>query len=86
MGRLVQLAYESVNTQGHSSSENWLTLESAKFTLDKQGMELLRSSLGHPLNYFQSTVRCVVSGVQGLDAGSSNERFVVASRLWAEGM
>lgn len=49
-------------------------------------MDLLRASLGHPLNFFKSTVRCIVSGVHGLDAGSCNERFVVASRLWAEGM
>lgn len=49
-------------------------------------MDLLRASLGHPLYFLSSTVRCVISGVHGLDAGSCNERFVVATRLWAEGM
>jgi hypothetical protein len=82
----VQLVYESVATAGTGANENWSAFDTTKFSLDKQGMDLLRATLGHPLNFFQSTVRCVVSGVHGLDAGSCNERFVVASRLWAEGM
>lgn len=86
VGRLVQLVYDSVASAVNTSAENWSLFDSTKFSLDKQGMDLLRASLGHPLRYAYSTVRCVVSGVHGLDAGSCNERFLVASQLWAEGM
>jgi hypothetical protein len=49
-------------------------------------MNLIRASLGHPLNLPQPYVRCIVSGVHGMDNESCNERFIVASRLWEEGM
>jgi hypothetical protein len=86
VGTLVQLVYASAAQAGIDSMEKWHALDNTKFSLDKQGIELLRGSLGYPLNFAQPTVRCVVSGVHGLDAGSCNERFVVASRLWSEGM
>lgn len=53
---------------------------------DMEGMEVLRASLGHPLFAYSYLVRCVVSGVHGLDAASAPERFIVASRLWSEGV
>lgn len=86
VGRLVQLVYEHAAETGAQIGESWQALDSTKFSLDNQGMELLRGSLGHPINFAPASVRCVVSGVHGLDAGSCNERFTVASRLWAEGM
>jgi hypothetical protein len=52
---------------------------------DSQAMDVLRKSLGHPLDRAK-TVRCIVSGVHGMDAGSAPERLLVASRLWAEGI
>ncbi len=86
VGRLVQIVYDSAVSTGNAANEKWMALDTTKFTVDKQGMDLLRASLGHPLNFFSSTVRCVVSGVHGLDAGSCSERFMVAARLWAEGV
>ena len=86
VGTLVQLVYASAAQAGINAMEKWQALDNTKFSLDKQGIELLRGSLGHPLNFAQPTVRCVVSGVHGLDAGSCSERFIVASRLWSEGM
>jgi hypothetical protein len=50
------------------------------------GLDTLRASLGHPLFSYSYSARCVVSGVNGLDAASARERFVVVSRLWAEGI
>ena len=86
VGRLVQLVYDGAASAGNNAIENWLNLDTTKFSVDRQGMDLVRASLGHPLNFAQATVRCVVSGVHGLDAGSCHERFLVASRLWTEGM
>lgn len=34
----------------------------------------------------QSSIRCIVVGVNALEAADSAERFIVASRLWAEGI
>ena len=61
-------------------------IESSKHSLDKYGMEILRTSLGHPLQLCPSSVWCIVSSVHGLDAASSVARLEVASRLWAEGI
>ena len=83
---MVQLVYNSAGTVGKAANEKWMAMDAAKFTLDKQGMELLRASLGHQINFVTSSVRCIVSGVRGLDVGSCSERFTVAARLWAEGM
>lgn len=82
----MQIVYSNAAEAGAHAIENWQALDSTKFSPDKQGMDLLRGSLGHPLNFAQPSVRCVVSGVHGLDGDSCTERFVVASRLWAEGM
>ncbi len=43
------------------------------------------ASLGYPLHLCTS-VRCVVASVHGMDSASTPERFVVASRLWLEGI
>jgi hypothetical protein len=82
VGKLVELLYmdAAVSSPKEISSEGWNTAE-----LDKQGIDALRRSLGHPLNYAES-VKCVVASVHGMDAASASERFLVASRLWAEGI
>ena len=52
---------------------------------DAKGLETIRKSLGHPIN-FVASVRCVVASIDGMDAASSAERLFVASRLWAAGI
>ena len=51
----------------------------------RRDMELLRRSFGHPLGC-GSTVQCIVCSVHGMDTASIPERFLVASRLWANGV
>jgi hypothetical protein len=58
---------------------------SQKFSLDKQGMHFLRRSLGHPVR-LSTSVRVVVASPNGMDSSSSYERFLVAARLWADGI
>jgi hypothetical protein len=60
--------------------------ESSKNSLDKYRVEILRTSLGHPLQLYTSSVRCIVSSVHGLDSSSSLDRLEVAARLWAAGI
>jgi hypothetical protein len=87
VGKLVEQIYLDASLSNpNNQEEGWNGSDTSKFTLDKHGMDVLRASLGHPLNYYSYSTRCVVSGVHGLDAGSTAERFLVASRLWAEGI
>ena len=81
---LVYLDAENANRK--SQAESYTALDSTKFALDKQGMDSLRTSLGHPLSFYSYSARCIVSSVHGLDAASSADRYLVASRLWAEGI
>ena len=88
VGKFVELAYldAALAKVGTGSSEQWsgsdLTLKSMS---DSQAMDALRMSLGHPLG-LSNTVRCIVTGVHGMDAASASDRLIVASRLWAEGI
>lgn len=71
---------------GTGASEQWSASDwTQKSMSDSQAMDFLRKSLGHPLDHVK-TVRCIVTGVHGMDAASASERLLVASRLWAEGI
>lgn len=82
VGKLVELIYATAAVSGPKdlSNEGWNVSET-----DKQGVDVLRRYLGHPLDYIES-VKCVVVSVHGMDAASAAERFVVASRLWMAGI
>jgi len=83
VGKMVELVYlEASCTQNNNERWNELAQRSA---FDSQSIELVRHSLGHPLQYSE-TVHCLVVSVHGMDAGSIKERFLVASRLWSEGV
>jgi histidyl-tRNA synthetase len=85
VGRLVELLYnEAMGVVERSSLDGWNELLQ-KSSIDFQGLEILRQSLGHPLKYSE-TVQCIVSSVHGMDSASTKERFMVASRLWQEGI
>lgn len=85
IGRLVELVYhEAMAAVERSSLDGWNELLQ-KSSIDFQGLEVLRQSLGHPLKYSE-TVQCIVSSVHGMDSASTKERFMVASRLWQEGI
>ena len=84
VGKLVELAYVDAALASPSNTGDWSALDGTKVGLDRHGMDVLRASLGHPLNMMCPTTRCIVSGVHGLDVGISTERFVVASHLWVE--
>ena len=80
VGKFVELVYLDSTLSGSTDAptDNWNDV-------DNQGMDALRRSLGHPMSYSRS-VQCIVTGVHGMDAASKPERFLVASRLWAEGI
>lgn len=82
IGKFVELAYvdAALAKVGSGASDQWNTSES-----DAQAMDILRKSLGHPLS-LAKTVRCIVTGVHGMDAACAPDRLLVASRLWAAGI
>lgn len=85
IGKLVELIYgDATSNVQRLAGDGWNELMQ-KSTIDKPGLEVLRESLGHPLQYSE-TIQCVVSSVHGMDTASTKERFVVASRLWQEGI
>ena len=53
--------------------------------MERHGIDFLRRSLGHPLK-MSSSVKCIVASPNGMDSSSFSERFIVAARLWAEGI
>jgi len=87
VGKLIELAYlDSALSSTNNITEGLLISDTTKFSLIKHGIDILRSSLAHPFNLVQSSIRCIVTGVNALDGADSFDRFVVASRLWAEGI
>jgi hypothetical protein len=87
IAKLVELAYlDAALSSTNSTTEGSLISDTTKFSLDKHGIDVLRTSLAHPFNLMQSTVRCVVTGINVLDGADSEERLIVASRLWVEGI
>jgi len=90
IGKLVEVLYLDATLSGRTrssggTSSNWNSELFQRSGVDKHGMEILRQSLGHPLQY-ASTIRVLVASVHGMDAASTPERFLVASRLWSEGI
>lgn len=87
IGKLVELVYLDASLAStNSTTDNSLISDSTKFSLDKHGIDVLRTSLAHPFSAIQSSVRCIVTGTSTLDGTDSLERLVVASRLWMEGI
>lgn len=85
IGRLVELVYlestiaKSISIDSYDSSRG-ITQEGV------YGIDAIRASLGHPLNMMPSPAQCIVSSVHGLDSSTAQERFIVASKLWSEGI
>ncbi|CAJ1930603.1 unnamed protein product [Cylindrotheca closterium] len=87
IGRLVELVYLDASlASANSTTDNSLISDSTKFSLDKHGIDVLRTSLAHPFSAIQSPIRCIVTGANTLDGTDSLERLVVTSRLWLEGI
>ena len=80
VGKLVELLYYEATVVDHGDNSS---LDVSQ--MERHGIDFLRRTLGHPLK-MSNSVRCVVASPNGMDSSSSAERFLVASRLWAEGI
>lgn len=86
IGNIVELVYNTAALSGRrayietSGGGSYDIVKS-----DKHSMELLRRSLGHPLQ-FTPPIHVIVASVHGMDDASIQERFIVASRLWCAGI
>lgn len=61
------------------------TVANQKFVSDSNGLDTLRQSLGHPLNFVRP-ISCIVASTNGMDAASCGDRLLVASELWSNGV
>ena len=87
IGKLIEIAYlDAALSSTSSTTEGLLISDTTKFSLDKHGIDVLRTSLAHPFNLMQSSIRCIVTGANALDGADSFDRFLVASQLWTEGI
>lgn len=84
VGKLVELVYLDAACCNKTAIDLWNEL-SQKSSLDKQGIDILRQSLGHPFEFAES-ITVIVCSAHGMDSASTSERLVVASRLWAQGI
>ena len=85
IGRLIELIYLE------TSLSNTILLESfdaskGSNTDVRYELDAIRGSLGAPLNVMPQPIQCMVASVNGLDATTAKDRFIVASRLWSEGI
>lgn len=90
IGKLVELLYLDATLSGRTKlsdgSSSWSSTDlMQKAGTDRHSVDVLRQSLGHPLQ-FASSIRVLVASVHGMDAASTPERFLVASQLWSEGI
>lgn len=85
IGKLAELLYLDATSLSQNESAFMLNELAQRSYFDKAGMDSLRQTLGHPLQYSEA-VTCLVASVHGMDAASTKERFIVASRLWAAGI
>jgi hypothetical protein len=86
VGKLVEIAYHDSAMTCEGSGDPWSSTEfSTKLLSDTQGMGMLRKALGHPIS-LAKTVNCIVTSIHGMDAASAQDRLIVASRLWAQGI
>lgn len=79
VGKIVELLYLDSTLSEH---DDLLVTTSSS---DKQAVDIVRNSLGHPLQ-FGSSISVLVTSIHGLDAETTGDRFLVASRLWSEGI
>ncbi|KAG7354267.1 serine/threonine protein kinase [Nitzschia inconspicua] len=77
IGRLVELIYLETALRQPVELSN---------TETAQGMDSIRSSLGHPLQVLPPPTQAIVASVHGLDSASIPHRFTVAAKLWASGL
>lgn len=75
VGKLVEIVYlQSTPRDSSNISAN-----------DPISMDVVRTYLGHPFSFAKS-VQVLVASAQGMDHESTPERFLVASKLWIEGI
>lgn len=88
IGRLMEFIYlDAAMRGGLDSNGNKLNANDLvqRSSMDIEGLGNLRRCLGHPFS-FEKSVQCVVASMHGMDSQSVPERFLVAARLWTEGI
>jgi histidyl-tRNA synthetase len=85
VGRLVELVYLECTIAKSVAIDSYDSFRGSSQET-RYGIDTIRGSLGHPLNLMPPPTQCIVASVHGLDSSTAHDRFVVASKLWTEGI
>lgn len=85
IGRLVELFYLEMSLSNKILLKSYDASKGSNADTGHE-LEVIRGSLGAPLNAMPQPIQCLVASDNGLDAETAKERFLVSSRLWSEGI
>ena len=85
IGRLVELFYLEMSLSNKILLKSYDASKGSNTDTGHE-LEVIRGSLGAPLNAMPQPIQCIVASDNGLDAETAKERFLVSSRLWSEGI
>lgn len=85
IGRLIELFYLETSLSNEILLESYDTSKGSNTDIGHE-LDVIRGSLGAPLNAMPQPIQCMVASANGLDTGTAKDRLVVSSRLWSEGI
>ena len=86
IGRLIELFYLEMSLSNKILLKSYDASSKGSNADTGHELEVIRGSLGAPLNAMPQPIQCIVASDNGLDSETAKERFVVSSRLWSEGI
>lgn len=85
IGKLIELFYLEMSLSNEILLKSYDASRGSTTDIGHE-LEVIRGSLGAPLNAMPQPIQCIVASDNGLDAESAKERFIVSARLWSEGI
>lgn len=85
IGKLVELFYLEMSLSNKTLLKTFDASRGNNIDTGQE-LEIIRGSLGAPLNAMPQPIQCIVASDNGLDSETAKERFIVSSRLWSEGI
>lgn len=85
IGKLVELMYLESSLSNTKLQESF-DVSRGSNSDGESGLDTIRASLGLPISVMPQPTQCIVVSVHGFDTATTKDRFIVATRLWTEGI
>ena len=85
IGRMIELFYLETSLSNKILIESYDASKGSNADIGHE-LEVIRGSLGAPLNAMPQPIQCMVASANGLDTGTAKDRFIVSSKLWSMGI